>query len=185
MTATVLQATSISLFIISSIMGSMAICYIIYKDKALHNVTGALVANLMMSDFCVAVLNMPAALISCIIGRGIENNTLCQLAGVSNSLFRYASILTLAAISVDRYIAVVRPLKYFLIMTCRRCFIIISAIWLQAITCSLLPLMGWGRYIYKPEEFICRPSFLWPSEDRGFTLVILITCFLIPFAIII
>lgn len=183
--ATTLQVISLLLFMIFTIIGCVAICYIIYKDKTLHNVTGAFVANLMISDICVAIFNMPVALVSCIVSGGIKNDALCQIAGVSNSLFRYASILTLAAISVDRYIAVVRPLKYFSVMTPRRCYMIIFGIWIQSITFALLPLMGWGRYIYKPEEFICRPSFLWPSEDHGFTLAIFVTCFLTPFAIII
>jgi hypothetical protein len=47
----------------------------------------------------------------------------------------FASVATLLAIAVDRYLYIVKPLKYPLIVTKRRVCLAISVIWLT--TCCL------------------------------------------------
>ena len=48
----------------------------------------------------------------------------------------FASVATLLAITVDRYLYIVKPLKYPLIVTKRRVFLAIAEIWMTA--CCLL-----------------------------------------------
>ena len=57
-----------------------------------------------------------------------------------------ASIYLLLAISVDRYIGITRPLSYSSIITKKRVYMIISAVWLLSLSVSLVGI-GW-----KPPE---------------------------------
>jgi len=54
------------------------------------------------------------------------------------------SILSLVAVTVDRFWAIVRPLRYTVDMTGRRAQIIIACCWTTATVIGLLPAAGWN-----------------------------------------
>ena len=64
-----------------------------------------------------------------------DQNIFCKLSRSTISALLFASVATLLAITVDRYLYIVKPLKYPLIVTKRRVFVAMTAIWLT--TCCL------------------------------------------------
>lgn len=54
-----------------------------------------------------------------------------------------ASILNLCAISLDRYVAVTRPVTYPNIMSMKRAKILIGCVWILSFVICLPPLIGW------------------------------------------
>jgi hypothetical protein len=56
------------------------------------------------------------------------------------------SLYSLVAISVDRYIAILHPLKYPSIMTRKKANRIIAAIWIYHIVLCAIPAIGWNNY---------------------------------------
>ncbi|XP_064615261.1 beta-4C adrenergic receptor-like [Liolophura sinensis] len=68
------------------------------------------------------------------------------------------SIWSLALVSVDRYIAILYPLRYMALMTEKRTCGIICALWLLDIILYTSPMMaspGFLYYQYSPKEAIC------------------------------
>ena len=93
------------------------------------------------------------------------------------------SILTLLAVSIDRYKSLSDPLNRFRrcrFMTRKRALIVIFIIWLYSLLFALLPIMGWRTH----EKFVYNSVCYFPftliymtlSSSLNFILPLLITC---------
>ena len=94
-----------------------------------------------------------------------------------------ASILTLLAVSVDRYKSLKDPLnrfRRFRFMTRKRALIVISVIWLYSLIFALIPVMGWRAF----KEFVYEGVCYFPfteiystlSSCLNFIIPLLVTC---------
>uniref|UniRef100_A0A182UF93 ATP-dependent DNA helicase n=1 Tax=Anopheles melas TaxID=34690 RepID=A0A182UF93_9DIPT len=70
-----------------------------------------------------------------------------------------ASILNLCAISLDRYVAVTRPVTYPSIMSTRRAKSLIAGLWVLSFVICFPPLVGWKEQ--KVLQQCIRRSMLW------------------------
>ena len=93
------------------------------------------------------------------------------------------SILTLLAVSVDRYRSLKDPLnrfRRFRFMTRKKALIVISVIWLYSLVFALVPVMGWRAF----DEFVYEGICYFPfteiystlSSCLNFVIPSLITC---------
>lgn len=106
--------------------------------------------------------------------------------------FFVASISTLCCISVDRYYAVVKPVKYKNIFTIRKAHLMLAFCWLVALSCSSFPVIGWTKYRYDPGINLCSPQwqnhcgyyFFMTCIGFGIPVVILILTYWMIFAAI-
>ena len=69
---------------------------------------------------------------------------LCLVMNSVLMLLCTGSILSLVAVTVDRFWAIVRPLRYSVDMTRRRALVVIAVCWLTATVIGLLPAAGWN-----------------------------------------
>ena len=179
------QAVSMASIMFVGAIANGAILHCIVKHRSLRTVTNAFIFNLAATDFLLSVLCMPFAFISCIAGRWVFGDIVCGITGFLLSMLCIASILTLVLISIDRFMAIKRPLKYNDLITAQNTKRMIGYVWIQAALCSALPALGWGKgYAFKSEESICRPQFSGPTVDHGLTIFLFITCFVLPFSIV-
>ena len=68
--------------------------------------------------------------------------------GYTASVYCTASVLTLAAIALDRYCSIMDCLRYGARCTLWRSCSVVLWIWLQALLTSLPPLLGWSSVEY-------------------------------------
>ena len=73
-------------------------------------------------------------------------------------------MITLAAVSVEKYYAIVSPLTYHHYMSKGKISFAILIIWIYAAVISSLPFFGWGKYNYLPFETICTVEW-WNYPD--------------------
>lgn len=77
-------------------------------------------------------------------GRWLFGNFMCDFWNAMDVYFSTASILHLCCISVDRYYAIVKPLKYPMYMTKRVVAIMLLLTWISPAVLSFVPIfMGW------------------------------------------
>ena len=117
---------------IIGVLGNITvIIHTIFTSKE-KTTTSYLVANLALADLLVCLTFYPIGIIEFI--QTISNingdqELFCRLSRSIVWALLFASVLTLLAITVDRYFYIAKPLKYPLIVTRRRVFVAISGIW--------------------------------------------------------
>ncbi|KAL9965701.1 hypothetical protein ACROYT_G029540 [Oculina patagonica] len=160
--------------ILIGVIGNVLTLFVIIRYEPLRDVTGMFLANLAVADLLQSVIGMPLMATSSFRDQWIFGETLCTISGLTNSLFCIASVLTLTAVAVDRYLAIVYPLKYRAWLTVERARMVLAYIWLHALFVAFLPVVGWSRYVYLPYEFICTVQF---EYDKAFMVFVTVTCF--------
>ena len=120
---------------IIGVLGNITvIIYSIFLCKG-KTVTSYLIGNLALADLLICLTLYPIwiiELIQTILNIDSDQDLFCKLSRSSIWSLIFASVATLLAITVDRYLFIVKPLKYPLIVTKRRVFLAVSGIWLTS-----------------------------------------------------
>ena len=174
------QAASMVIIMTVALGGNLLILVAIYIDKTLQIITNVFIINLACADLLLAIIGMPFTLASSITYDWIFGNTWCKVNGMANSLFCIASILTLAAVSIDRYFAIIYPLRYTTWITNKVAAGIIVYIWCHALLMACLPLTDWSKYAFIRSESIC--TIQW-EYSIAYTLFLFSVCFFLPLGV--
>ncbi|KAM8707165.1 hypothetical protein ACLKA7_011287 [Drosophila subpalustris] len=137
--------TFVMLFIIiAAICGNLLVIISVMRVRKLRVITNYFVVSLAMADIMVAIMAMTFNFSVQVTGRWNFSPYLCDMWNSFDVYFSTASILHLCCISVDRYYAIVKPLKYPICMTKRVVGIMLVNIWIPPAFLSFLPIfMGW------------------------------------------
>ena len=134
--------------ILIGVIGNVLTLVVIICYHPLRDMTGMFLANLAVADLLQSTFGMPLIAVSAFRHQWVFGETLCTISGLTNSLFCIASVLTLTAISVDRWLAIVFPMKYRAWLTVERARIVLVYIWLHALSMAVLPVLGWSRFVH-------------------------------------
>lgn len=136
-------ATEITIAVTAT-LGNILVCFAVVQDRKLWTVTNFFLVSLSVADVCVGAFAIPCALLTS-VGIPRYNLELCLLMLSILIMLTMSSTYSLLAISVDRYIAILNPLRYKSIMTPNNSFILIVTAWIVAFLSGLMPLMGWHK----------------------------------------
>lgn len=178
--AIALQAASMVVIMVVALGGNLLILAAIYIDKTLQTITNVFIVNLACADMLLAIIGMPFTLTSSITYDWIFGDTWCKVNGMANSLFCIASILTLAAVSVDRYFAILYPFKYMAWITKKVAVGMIFYVWSHAFLMACLPLTSWSKYTFIRSESICTVQW---EYSITYTLFLFSVCFFVPLGV--
>ncbi|XP_045927427.1 5-hydroxytryptamine receptor 1A-alpha [Micropterus dolomieu] len=169
------------LMCLGAVTGNILVIVIVAATKTFHSVTSVLIMNLAISDLLVGVGVMPFVALS-IMNRGwVDYADLCLYVGYTSSVYCTASVLTLAAIALDRYYSIIDCLRYSSRCTlCRTCGVVLW-IWLQALTTSCPPLLGWSSVSYVGPMYSCAVN--WASSP-SYSAFMAALSYLIPAVVI-
>ncbi|XP_037955621.1 octopamine receptor beta-2R [Teleopsis dalmanni] len=138
------KAAIMLFIIIAAIFGNMLVIISVMRVRKLRIITNYFVVSLAMADIMVAIMAMTFNFSVQVTGRWLFSPFLCDLWNSLDVYFSTASILHLCCISVDRYYAIVKPLKYPISMTKRVVGIMILNTWISPALLSFLPIfIGW------------------------------------------
>ena len=165
------------LFIFLMVLGSLLILLAIYITKQHQSPSGLLIGNLALTDLLIGAFLFPFGIPAIFFEGWSSGRELCVLNGFTNNCLSSVAILTLATISLDRYVAIIHAVRYHQIMTLEKVGLMIAAVWAFGVVSSICPLLGWGRYVYQHGASLCVTDF---KTNKSFTAFIFTAVFSIP-----
>nr|AXM42354.1 A1 [Hirudo verbana] len=127
-----------------AIFFNVVIIYLYIKNAYIRkSATNMYIISLAVADFLVGLIGIPAAILTSI---GLpENFSLCLISTSILLQICTTSIFNLVAVTLDRYLAILRPLRYQTLMNKRKVRIIISLCWIAGFFIGFIPLMGFNK----------------------------------------
>ena len=172
----------IILMIILIVLGNSTICYIIYRVRRLHCPSCLFLVNLAINDILVGVFLLPFSVASIIQKSAVVGKTGCDIIGYFQHASSTVSVLTLLSVSMDRYLAIIVPLKYKGWVTRNKTVLCILGIWIYALITACFPLLGWSHYHYIRGVWLCETDY---HISVSFTYFKLATMYFLPLVSII
>ena len=121
---------------------------ILRKLKGLPTVARMCMINLGVADITVGIITCAPSFLPAITSRWPYGDLWCQVSGVVHGTSVTVSIWTLAIISVDRYMALVKPFRYPAVITPRNIYVVIAVAWMLAAVTFMAPIPTRDNFIY-------------------------------------
>ena len=148
-----------STIMLASLVGNTLIIVIVYQRKDLRKTTNYFIVNMAVSDFVFPLSVIPerlAEIVSSSMLWPFDSNTgfLCKAINFLACVSFAVSTGSLVCIAVDRFVAVVFPMKAHLVSSRFRT-IVIFAIWILAMMLNAFDLYAFGLVELTNGETIC------------------------------
>ncbi|KAM8859798.1 G-protein coupled receptor 26-like isoform 2-T2 [Spinachia spinachia] len=131
--ASVLVLGIIVVSLLSNIV--VLICFL-YNPEIRKQVPGLFILNLTFCNLLLSVSNMPLTLVGLITAGNPEGSGFCQFVGFLDTFITTNSMLSMAALSIDRWVAVVFPLNYHSRIRHRDAVVALAYTWIHSLCFS-------------------------------------------------
>ncbi|CRK88026.1 CLUMA_CG001812, isoform A [Clunio marinus] len=178
----------ITIFLIS-IFGNGIVCFIVFTSSRMQTVTNFFIANLALSDMLMAFFCIPFSFISqFVLQYWPFGLVLCKFVNYTQAISVLVSAYTLVAISIDRYIAIMFPLKPRLSKSYAKFIIVI--VWSIAFgTACPIPIVSTlhqpNEWFEKCDRNICGERWNEREHEYYYSLVLMSLQFIIPLVVLV
>ncbi|XP_039494663.1 probable G-protein coupled receptor No18 [Drosophila santomea] len=166
--------------ILVTVLGNTLVILAVLTTRRLRTVTNCFVMNLAITDWLVGTCVMPPSVVLYITGTWRFGWILCDIWVSLDILLCTGSILSLCAISLDRYLAVTQPLTYSKKRRSKRlALLMILVVWITALSITCPPYLGWYEAGRHQAEFVdCRYN-----QNKGYVVFSAMGSFFIPLTV--
>ena len=174
------------LILIASLAGNSLIGILVYKTKTMRKSINFMIVNMAMSDLLFPIFALPVILAELHAGSWlILGEALCKLVYFLQNISIAVSVQSLVLITVDRFGAVVFPLRSPLISS-KLCLVFIPATWIVA-SVVFTPYLFALKLVDKRGDLTCalrwKETFGESSSKVHFILAVSAVFLYIPFAL--
>ena len=183
----VLLATLYGSISLLAVLGNGAVSYVVIKNKKMQTVTNIFIVNMAFADVLIGIISIPFQFHAALLQRWVLAAFMCPLAPFVQVMTVNVSIFTLMILAIDRYFAVIHPLKPRVSKHIAK--IAIGITWAFAIV-SGLPMLFFNKVLlirdelnpggYKP---FC--ANVWPDlYNKVYTIYLVVLQYILPLAVI-
>ena len=149
--------TSIS---VAAIIGNVLVTVVCLKTPSLRTITNYYIVNMAVSDLLCACFNWPLYATEGMLTRrkfitGSLASAVCKLGMYSRGVSQVVSVLSLVLIAVDRYIAIVFPLKSALLVGKNKRVMLLFITWFVPVVCGI-PYIVYTDTVKEENHTFCR-----------------------------
>lgn len=131
----VLLSVLYGLIAVIAVVGNAMVIAAIFRHRHMQTVTNFFIANLSIADELIGIFSIPFQFQAALLQHWNLPVSLCSLAPFVKELSVTVSVCALVVISVDRYLAVLRPLKAQI--SVRSAVGVMSVVWTVAFVSAL------------------------------------------------
>ncbi|XP_053651877.1 RYamide receptor-like isoform X1 [Cherax quadricarinatus] len=122
--------------LVFAVMGNCIVVYVVCSSAKMRTVTNYFIANLAVGDLWMAIFCVPFSFLSTLILKYWPfGGHLCVAVNYLQAVSVFVSAYTLVAISLDRYLAIIYPLRPR--MTRFQAKVIIAVVWILSLATTL------------------------------------------------
>ncbi|XP_064176761.1 G-protein coupled receptor 26-like [Anguilla rostrata] len=143
----ILSLLVVVIIIVSLLSNVLVLICFLYSPEIRKQVPALFTLNLTFCNLLLTVSNMPLTLVGLVNNGQIGGQVLCQSAGFLDTFLTTNSMLSMAALSIDRWIAVVFPLSYHSKMRHRDAAFVLGYTWVHSVCFSTVAAcLSWVGY---------------------------------------
>ncbi|EDO30872.1 predicted protein [Nematostella vectensis] len=168
----------IAIFVIGFVTNTIVVIIFISSQR-LHTTPNLILFSMSVCDWLMATMAKSVGIYGNARYWPTVGKVTCDYYAFATSAIGYASILHLAALAVEKRMAVVSPMTNS--FNGRRMLVIIATLWGFAILWAVFPLIGWSSYGPEPGYVSC--SITWYTTDHNnvsYIICVSVLFFLIP-----
>ncbi|XP_054647416.1 histamine receptor H2a [Dunckerocampus dactyliophorus] len=145
MLSKILIGLILTFLILLTIGGNVLVCLAVCASRRLRCLTNCFIVSLAVTDLLLGLVVLPFSAHLQLTDDWPLGPVFCNFYISMDVMLCTASILTLLAISVDRYLAVTMPLRYTSLVLPWRVVVAMASVWTVSVAVSFLPIyMGWN-----------------------------------------
>lgn len=143
-----------AIIFLTGVIGNVSTCIVIARNKSMHTATNYYLFSLAVSDLLLLVTGLPQEMYS-IWSRYpyVFGEIFCVLRGLASETSANATVLTITAFTVERYVAICHPFLSHTMSKLSRAVKLILAIWVVAFGFAVPQALQFG--IVKDETVTC------------------------------
>ncbi|KAI5646493.1 7 transmembrane receptor (rhodopsin family) domain-containing protein [Phthorimaea operculella] len=172
-----------AIFVIA-LVGNGLVCFVVHSSPRMKTVTNYFIVNLAVGDILMTVFCVPFTFVSTLALRYWPFGApMCKVVNYSQAVSVFVSAYTLLAISIDRYIVIMRPLRPRLGKAQAR--MVVAAVWGGAMA-TAAPILVVSE-LKRPSEWheycradVCLENWQKPEQFEQYTCALLLLQFALP-----
>lgn len=157
--------------------GNALVIYVILRYAKMKTVTNIYILNLAVADV-LFMLGLPFIAIQLALVHWPFGPVLCRVVMTVDSLNQFTSIFCLMVMSIDRYLAVVHPIKSTRWRKPRVAKSINVAVWGASLMVNL-PIVIYSGVITRQDGCFC--TIVWPEPEEAYYTAFMIYTFILGF----
>ncbi|XP_036407742.1 neuromedin-K receptor [Megalops cyprinoides] len=176
-----LWSVAYSFVLAVAVFGNLIVIWIILAHKRMRTVTNYFLLNLAFSDASMATFNTLINFIYAAHGEWYFGDSYCKFHNFFPVTAVFASIYSMTAIAVDRYMAIIHPLKPRL--SAKATKVVIVCIWALAVVLAF-PLCFYSTTKTIPRRTLCFVAWPRPLEDSFmYHIIVTVLVYMLPLVV--